>query len=127
MSNFVHFQDKMAHLFFLQKEMFLRLHSVAGLLINCIYRHVCPHENKKEDPEDLPGDQKGPWYSYESYYVLGNMMVSFLIPVVILMWLYLRIYQAAQRNSERTRRTSLGGVTHESIDPRNLSNRPPSR
>ena len=62
-----------------------------------------------------------PWGQYQSYLVIINMCVSFIAPVVLLVWLYRRIYEAAQGNSERARRTSLAGVNHEGGESRNIS------
>ena len=70
-------------------------------------------------PAARPSD---PW-NYRSYFVVANLVLCFAVPVVLLVWIYTRIYLAAQQNSERTRRNSLCGSTLDAVTP----SRGPSR
>lgn len=66
-----------------------------------------------------------PW-TYRSYYVVINMVVSFAVPMILLIWIYMRIYHAAHKNSERTRRNSLCGATLDAVTPSRQPSRTPS-
>ncbi|XP_045121072.1 adenosine receptor A2a-like isoform X1 [Portunus trituberculatus] len=73
-------------------------------------------------PAARPGD---PW-NYRSYFVVANLVLCFAVPVVLLVWIYTRIYLAAQQNSERTRRNSLCGSTLDAVTPSRGPSRTPS-
>ncbi|XP_023289298.1 uncharacterized protein LOC105696617 [Orussus abietinus] len=61
--------------------------------------------------EEFPvlGDEPRPsWWEYLSYglvYTLSYGLLVYLVPFAGVCWTYVRIYSAARRNSERTRRT----------------------
>jgi hypothetical protein len=38
---------------------------------------------------------------------VSSSVICYVVPLALLTWMYLRIYSAAHRNSQRTRRTSL--------------------
>ncbi|CAL4066719.1 unnamed protein product [Meganyctiphanes norvegica] len=69
-------------------------------------RKVCSREDNVEYPRHTSS------WSYYSIFVIINMIFSFLIPMVIICWMYLAIYRAAEQNSEKTRRSSLDMVVH---------------
>ncbi|XP_042226652.1 probable G-protein coupled receptor No18 isoform X2 [Homarus americanus] len=66
------------------------------------------------------------FWSYRSYFVVINMAVSFMVPMILLIWIYIRIYHAAHKNSERTRRNSLCGATLDAVTPSRAPSRTPS-
>ncbi|XP_053652915.1 probable G-protein coupled receptor No18 isoform X2 [Cherax quadricarinatus] len=66
-----------------------------------------------------------PW-TYRSYFVVANMVVSFTVPMMLLVWIYIRIYHAAHKNSERTRRNSLCGITLDAVTAARGPSRTPS-
>ncbi|XP_066971731.1 beta-1 adrenergic receptor-like [Macrobrachium rosenbergii] len=51
------------------------------------------------------------------YYAILLSLCGFLVPLFVLIWIYVRMYRAAQRNSARTRRHSLGHNPNEIIIP----------
>ncbi|KAG7162846.1 Alpha-1A adrenergic receptor-like 2 [Homarus americanus] len=51
------------------------------------------------------------------YYAVLLALCGFLVPLFVLCWIYVRMYRAAQRNSARTRRHSLGHNPAEIIIP----------
>lgn len=51
------------------------------------------------------------------YYALLLGVCGFLVPLLVLCWIYVHMYRAAQRNSARTRRHSLGHNPNEIIIP----------
>lgn len=59
----------------------------------------------------------GDIWTFRSYFVLINMVVSFVGPMHLLIWIYVRIYHAAHKNSERARRNSLCGATLDAVGP----------
>ncbi|XP_069170931.1 probable G-protein coupled receptor No18 isoform X1 [Procambarus clarkii] len=75
-------------------------------------------------PKVMPKTE-GPW-TYRSCFVLANMVVSFVVPMVLLTWIYVRIYHAAHQNSERTRRNSLCGSSLDAVAPSRAPSRTPS-
>ncbi|CAL4072513.1 unnamed protein product, partial [Meganyctiphanes norvegica] len=66
-------------------------------------RKVCRGEYIIESTSDTDS------WSYHSIFVITNMLFSFIIPMVIIFWMYFGIYRAASENSEKTRRNSLCG------------------
>ncbi|XP_064097375.1 5-hydroxytryptamine receptor 5B-like isoform X2 [Macrobrachium nipponense] len=65
-------------------------------------------------------------WTYRSYFVVFNMVLSFVIPTHALIWFYVKIYHAAHKNSERTRRNSLCGATLDAVAPSRAPSRTPS-
>ncbi|XP_045102145.1 beta-3 adrenergic receptor-like [Portunus trituberculatus] len=51
------------------------------------------------------------------YYAVLLSLCGFLVPLFVLCWIYVHMYRAAQRNSARTRRHSLGHNPAEIIIP----------
>ncbi|XP_047475453.1 beta-3 adrenergic receptor-like isoform X1 [Penaeus chinensis] len=68
----------------------------------------------------------GDTWTFRSYFVLINMVVSFVGPMHLLIWIYVRIYHAAHKNSERARRNSLCGATLDAVGPPRAPSRTPS-
>ncbi|XP_066972292.1 5-hydroxytryptamine receptor 5B-like isoform X1 [Macrobrachium rosenbergii] len=68
----------------------------------------------------------GEAWTYRSYFVVFNMVLSFVIPMHALIWFYVKIYHAAHKNSERTRRNSLCGATLDAVAPSRAPSRTPS-
>ncbi|CAL4100899.1 unnamed protein product [Meganyctiphanes norvegica] len=62
----------------------------------------------------------GSW-TYQSYYTIINLFVSFVIPLIAILWMYTRIFKEAEKNSERARRSSLTGVTSDPCAQRELT------
>ncbi|KAK7068374.1 hypothetical protein SK128_024191 [Halocaridina rubra] len=75
--------------------------------------------------QSVPHGREDLW-TYRSYFVLINMVVSFVVPMHLLIWIYVRIYHAAHKNSERTRRNSLCGATLDAVTPSRAPSRTPS-
>ncbi|XP_065580713.1 probable G-protein coupled receptor No18 isoform X2 [Artemia franciscana] len=46
---------------------------------------------------------------------LGVSVLLFIVPLLVLVWVYMRIYNAAHKNSQRTRRNSLSFSTNELV------------
>lgn len=62
--------------------------------------------------ETAPSSSSQVWFENEPEEIWTMLFVSssvlcYVVPLALLTWMYLRIYSAAHRNSQRTRRTSL--------------------
>lgn len=73
-----------------------------------------------------PGARHASPWTHRSCFVVANLVLCFTAPVVLLVWIYTRIYLAAQRNSERTRRNSLCGASLDAVTPSRGPSRTPS-
>ncbi|CAL4063879.1 unnamed protein product, partial [Meganyctiphanes norvegica] len=90
--------------------------------------NICHHSNSSHMSEESEMvSQEVVIWSYRSYYVICNMVISITIPMSIILWIYFRIYRAAEKNSERTRRNSLCGSSHDAVGSRRGSSKGPSR
>ena len=74
-------------------------------------------------------DENVSMWTFRSVFELVNVFVSFFVPMTVLIWIYVRIYRAAHKNSERTRRNSLSGAHLDAVSAVSaaLASRAPSR